>query len=737
MAGPRSLSSKRLHALAAAVAVCASLLPHGAAQALTLGRIEVQSAQGEALRAEIDLLDITAEEAASLRVRLAPEEMFSSAGLALNPALSGMQVSLEKRENGRLYLRLSTPDRVTDAFVDVILEVQWSSGRLLRDYALLLDPVRNATAAHLQPLAPVTTPSSDGQSAPSQRGAEEVASSTSRRVEYGDTASRLAADHRQADASLDQILVAMLRGNPAAFVDGNVNRMKAGALVEMPTAPEAQAIAPGEARQIIAAQSRDFNEFRRRLAGGAPVAAPETDERQSSGQVQGAVQEQQNASTPVDKLLLSKGALAARDAEEDRIAQQRQANDTATRVAELSRNIEELAQLRAAAAGSAASSPVSNVLSPTEASAALAGPALTTTLPSSAPDSLLIASLIKEPLAVPVAGGLLALLAALGFLVSRGRRQHHIESQDSSFFQSRQEPAPYFASGSERVAAVVVGGGREQGGSPQDALDVDPLAEADVYLAYGRDMQAEEILREALPGSPHRLAIILKLLEIHARRRDTEGFEALALDARELTQAQGPQWAQVCEMGHVLDATHPMFQSHGDAEQGWSAATATKTELDLDLNAGARQPSATAPGEALDFDFSFPPEMAARIAASTHRPRPPAVRVDEHGDEHRDDFDDDTPLTTAQSQPALGKQVLRPRIDWDALNLDMDSPDEEIDPGTTTPADDTRLEEQLSRAIQLCETGEVTAAQSLAAEVAAKAGSPLKDRAIRFLATLS
>jgi pilus assembly protein FimV len=703
-----------LHALAAAVALCTSLAQHGAAQALTLGRIELQSALGEPLRAEIDLPQITPEEAASLRVGLASADIHRAAGMPLNPALINLQIRLERRAQGGAVLVLSTPNRLNEPFIELIVEAQWAAGRMLRDYSVSLDTSKSATSAAAPSLLAATTPAplagvpapaeptraqppaasepadtAAGRTPPSppvapQANATAEAGPVQRiRIQYGDTASKIAAVHRPAQVSLDQMLVAMLRGNPAAFVDGNVNRMKAGALIDIPTSSDAQAIAPEEARQIIAAQSRDFNEFRRRLAAEVPVAAVEPNDRQSSGQVQGEVKEVRSTGAPVDKLMLSKGAVAAKDAEEALIAQQRQANDAAAQVAELTRNIEELAKLSAAAPGGSA---------PAEAPqgqgqpAALGGPELATQLPASAPaeqaraESSLIASLTKEPLVLPVATGLLALLAGMGFLVSRRRRPHKREHLDSSLLHSRQVPDAFFETGRSQpipagqapgaVASMAVGAGT------LDLQDVDPLAEADVYLAYGRDMQAEEILREALAGSTQHLPIVQKLLEIHAKRRDTEGFAALAQDARELTQGEGPPWAQICEMGRALDATNPLYRTDGRAGGEASSTTDIGCDLDLDLNAGAPRPPAPST-DAVDFDFEFPPEMTARIAASA-QPQSPPPALDKEADEPLSDDDDMGEPPAANSPPPMhGAQGLPPNINWGVLNLDIGLPAKE------------------------------------------------------------
>jgi pilus assembly protein FimV len=105
--------------------------------------------------------------------------------------------------------------------------------------------------------------------------------------------------------------------------------------------------------------------------------------------------------------------------------------------------------------------------------------------------------------------------------------------------------------------------------SQLDAIgDVDPVAEADVYLAYGRDLQAEEILKEALRSTPDRLAIRTKLLEVYAKRRDTKGFEQLAVQLYGLTGGRGDDWARAQEMGLSIDPENPLYQPGGQPALG-------------------------------------------------------------------------------------------------------------------------------------------------------------------------
>jgi pilus assembly protein FimV len=92
---------------------------------------------------------------------------------------------------------------------------------------------------------------------------------------------------------------------------------------------------------------------------------------------------------------------------------------------------------------------------------------------------------------------------------------------------------------------------------------VDPVAEADVYLAYGRDLQAEEILKEAMRSNPERLAIRTKLLEVYAKRRDTKGFELLATQLFALTRGEGEDWAKAQELGQQIDPENALYQPGG------------------------------------------------------------------------------------------------------------------------------------------------------------------------------
>lgn len=695
---PRKASSPwRAHAIALAAALSLAL-PTQDAFALALGRVSVQSTLGEPLRAEIDVPQITADEVASLRATLASPDAFRAAGMERSAALAELQINLQQRANGGYFLRLTSERVVSEPFVDLIVEATWASGRIVRDYTLLFDPpaARPAApvAAQVAPApAPAAAPApasaapapAPAPAAPTATAAPAPAPAANRppaartvTVQSGQTAGRIAAANKPPAVSLDQMLVALLRANPDAFIGGNVNRLKAGAVIDLPTQEQATAISAGEARQTVVAQSRDFGEFRRRLAEGAATTAQTSEpaSRQAAGRIDAQVQDKKPSAATPDRLTLSKGTVEGRvpadKSAEERIARERADQDMSTRLAELNKNIAELNRLGAAsgaapaasaaapAAGvgvtgaapvaSAAASPASAAAATASAAAptaSMAAPAASTASPASAAapvsapasrpsapaaaDSGVLGFLIDNPLVPAAAGGVLALLA--GLVALRLRRRKESPPIDSSFLESRLQPDSFFgASGGQRIDTAEDNAGTSMVYSPSQidaAGDVDPVAEADVYLAYGRDLQAEEILKEALRANPQRVAIHTKLLEIYARRRDVQAFEMLAAEAHALTGGAGPQWNHVATLGLDLDPANPLYQ--GGSELAPAGAGAPPT-LDADEPDTERVPlpdlegpvslpadagPSTQPLSSAEVDEA---EEAQALAAATHAP---------------------------------------------------------------------------------------------------------------------
>ena len=929
----------RVCVLTSAVALLGSLA-NFQAYALGLGRITVQSALGEPLRAEIDIADINAGEASSLKASVASADVFRAAGMEYSPSVSDLQISLQKRADGRFYLRLSSTRAVMEPFVDLILEANWSSGRIVRDYTMLFDPPNlrqssNASAAGVitapvltRPvmpatvLAPAAPPAASSSIAsnptrppPAKTTARPpvakappaevipaepravVASGQKFTVKPGDTAGKIAAQFKPASVSLDQMLVALLRSNPDAFTGGNINRLKSGGVLDIPDANAAGAVSVTDASTTIVAQSRNFNDFRRKLAENIPATQVGSANREAGGKVQAKVEDRAPVAATPDKLTLSKGAVKAQTAAEDKIAKDRQAKEASDRVTELTKNIGDLNKLSGApaaggavAAASAAkgvgvavikpdgaptalspasaaapattsasavklapiaiAAPLTSASAPTVAltvpptadttstmaavttasapvaasgvsasapvstssqvasapekaaapAAAVAGKTSVVVAPVSPPEPSLLDELTENPLVLPGLAGLLLLLAGFGFY--RYRQRNQPAQVDSSFLESRLQPDSFFgASGGQRVDTGNEGGatGSSLVYSPSQldaAGDVDPVAEADVYLAYGRDLQAEEILKEALRTTPNRVAIYAKLMEIYAKRRDIKAFEVIALQAFDLTGGEGPEWAYIGEMGRTLDPANVLYQPGGqqvatvDKETGHALASAAafstdtmsmpsqpqhkpasaSTDFDLDLDfsiddepapATLVQPASSAqPPEptvafkpepapsfnAMDMDFDMDMDTTKPVVVTSKAPLASASSFDQKA---ADDALSASGLTFTNEPFAPAKSSTVPAaavMDHGMLEFDMGSLSLELDgPATESPASavessaasaEDPLDTKFALAEEFRALGDMDGARVLAEEVLMHATGALKSKAQAFLNAL-
>jgi pilus assembly protein FimV len=442
-------------------------------------------------------------------------------------------------------------------------------------------------------------------------------------VKSGDTLSKIAAATKPEGVSLDQMLVALFQGNRDAFNGGNMNRLRAGKILNIPNAETAAAVAPAEARQVVVAQARDFNAYRSKLAA-AVAATPSKEEaakQEDQGKIAPKVADKPTAGEPVkDKLEVSRTE-AAKDAkalqgritalEEDLVARERALKEANSRVADLEKNLVDLKKLaelksqagaqmqkQAEAAKPAAPAkpeplakapepapvePPKPAEPPKAAEAAPVPPVAEAPKPAEPPPAKKPPVQVEAPSPAPAepsfiednpalvygGGGLVALL--LGYLgLSAWRRK------------SRGEEAPTTASRlseGDLMANSVFGttGGQAVDTSASIQTDfsqaslssidtdegVDPVAEADVYMAYGRDAQAEEILVDALKTDPSRLAIYLKLLEIYSGHKNLAKFEKVATDLRGQTGGAGPDWEKAAAMGRSVDPGNPLYAGSG------------------------------------------------------------------------------------------------------------------------------------------------------------------------------
>jgi len=741
----------RRHPLKSALLAAALLTLSSGTLAAGLGRLTVMSTIGEPLAAEIEL-SATPEELASLSARMASPEDFHKQGIEFQPALNSVRLSVERRADGRPYLRLYSDRPFNEPFLDVLIELNWAAGRVRREYTALLDPpaaMRHPPVAVAPTEAPqVTAPKivvspvesvaseakpTSGEAASAKAippRAEIEGEKAGRMVQRGDTLAKIAREMQPEGVSLEQMLVALLRSNREAFVDGNMNRLRTGRILRQPQAEEVQAVDPAEARRIVVAQAADFNAYRQKLAGAVAgeEARPDLARREAAGRITPKVEEKLPPPAGKDKLEVSRTE-QARDAEaskriaaleEDLVAREKALREANERIALLEKNLSDLkklvemksapgAQIQAQAeAAKAAATPAEPPLKAadaietpvaTEPPAAGAAPAEAAKTPAdeakpaaeAAPGGVEPAAATPPAPAKPAApakppapvapppepsfleenlflvvggGGLIAgLLGFLGYRAWRRRKEMAAPAHSEMGAVMTADGAYPSTSGQ----SIDTGGPSIQtdfGPGAASGIDadegVDPVAEADVYMAYGRDAQAEEILLEALKNEPTRQAIHMKLLEIYSARQSAKQFETVARDLHDLTGGRGDDWEKAAAMGRALEPTNPLY--------GGAAAAAAPPDLGATVvTTASLEETVVSPGE------------LAKVAASAEfkASEPPVSAIPE---EVSIEFDLDSPAAETATPAKAGEEVMS--LDFD---LDVGSPAAET-PGQTKPA---------------------------------------------------
>jgi pilus assembly protein FimV len=294
-------------------AVALLLALPSAAFALGLGDIHLLSPLNSPLDAEIELVDVAPDEANTVQAQLASRETFARQGLDWPGFLAGVQVRTMRTSDGRMVIKLKSTDPISEPFITVLVEVNWSHGRVVREYTMLLDPPVYAPGQSAGASAPVSAPSTgsgtregsiprSAASSPSPppapaaeapapsatppgpaasaspgagsaaraSGAAEGAGST-HVVRRGETLSQIAAAAAGESASSPRArswMLAIYQGNPRAF-DQNMNVLRTGAVLRMPDNAAVSAVSPGEALSEIRRQTAAW----RAASGAAPESA--------------------------------------------------------------------------------------------------------------------------------------------------------------------------------------------------------------------------------------------------------------------------------------------------------------------------------------------------------------------------------------------------------------------------------------------------------------------------------
>jgi pilus assembly protein FimV len=653
------------------LAVLLALMPV-AANAAGLGKMTVMSGLGEPLNAEIEIA-ASKDELSSLTARIAPPETYAEQNIERTASLNTVRVELSRKADGTPVLKLSSSQPVNDPFLDMLIQVDWPTGRLLREYTALMDPPGYGDrAAGASPEVTAETKQLPATASPSKKnGTKNVTLATAPRAEpsapapdtyvtkRGDTLRNVARRMQVEDVTLEQMLVGLYQSNRSAFTGDNMNQLKVGQIIRKPRDEELRAIDPQEAVQEVRLHTTNWHAYRNDVAQAVSQsqAAPSDSQAQSSGGRITTRTEDQAAPLPEgprDVVKLSRSEVAGdqkvaaagtgsgvaddklRALEEESTAQDKAIAEVNERIAFFEKQIQDmqklllvqnqiLAELQKGKPVDGAQlpepAPAPDTAQPEQQSAeapqAAQPPAPKPTPAPAEPAPSLLDDLLQNPMLLPAGGGILAILLG-GWLLLRRQRRKNLDSFEKGILTSSGLKTDTVF-GTTGGAAVDTGDttfmtdfSHRHGDGMIDTSDVDPISEAEVYMAYGRDAQAEEILKDAIAKEPKRYELHLKLLEIYANRKDAAAFETLAGELYGTLGNNDPTWLKVAEMGRALEPDNPMYAPAGeqpatsstDVAQGVAGVASAAATATVAVQ--AEEPAEEQPQDnSLDFDLGM------------------------------------------------------------------------------------------------------------------------------------
>lgn len=830
-----------------------------------LGKLTVFSALGQPLRAELELSAVSKDELDSLATRLAAVEAFRQANIEFNPVLLQLRFVLDRQVASRPVVRITSVQPVNEPFIDMLVELNWNNGRLVREYTFLLDPpeLKATVAESIAPAAvavpaarePASTPSGTLASAESEKKAAKPGKAAVKqetpaqapkaeapaavapeekkefpwppeeqmegngqevKVKSGDTLGKLALQLKPENVTLDQMLVALFDNNAQAFDGKNMNRLRSGAILKVPGAETLVAVNAKEARRQVVAQTTDFNAYREKLAGAVASSATATTKaaeagRETSGKITAKVEEQAPVKTESkDKLTLSKSGSvvagktdvkagsssneAANRAAEEKIAKEKALKEAESRASQLQKNVTDIqkaleaknktladAQQKAdaeksppvpAPTATPAPAPMPAASAPTSPAPEVATPVAPPVAPAPKPVAKAAPQPVSEPgffdglreNPVSLYGGLAGIAGLLAYglyAISRKRRFQKFEDSITTGSDLRANSIFGSTGGQSVDTNSVFNTSFSPSQYQPDTNEVDPIAEADVYIAYGREAQAEEILKEALKIQPERQAIRLKLLEVYSNRNDSAAFETVAGEMYSMTSGHCEEWPRVITMGLKLDPNNPLYsgvaETSDDAVADETHETPTEEIHSLNVDPLPEFPSQadsntvpmmhnadaeSAPDEVQTLDF----DLGLNTATSPADTQAPEVKLDFDLDQPNTqsnkaamdmDFQIEIPKLADSSeavQPTAAPVLDMSGID---LNLDAGSPVQSSDDQALHSESWHEMTTKLDLAKAYLEIGDKEGAQELLQEVVESGESDQITRARSMLTQIN
>jgi len=663
--------------------------------ALGLGEIEVDSALNERFKGSIELLDGASFQSGEVVVSMASREDFRRVGVERFFYLTDIEFQVDLSGDGKVNVTSSQP--ISEPYLNFIVEVLWPQGKLLKEFTVLLDPPTfsdapaPAISAPAQPVAParpvaeapraqpapptrasgtrVDLPPAQPQPAAPVRRPSSNSIVTTRDDTLWKIASRTLPSNR---VSVNQHMLAIQRTNPSAFIRNNINLIKAGYTLDIPTEQQALSVTTADANLDVAAQTRDWrsgattpqvasNELRSdasdepapqlgsQLDATQIDAAPSTGPERSQGQVRIVANTGELASgtatgvdQSVNQLIEEKETLGRQvdeltyqlDREKDIAVNQvtvkdRQLEVKDAEIAHLQEQMKEIREQLATAAENQNQSPK--------------------------PDPADVPWWMSPLVLFGVIGVLI--LALVGVLIGMRRSQsnqaelYEPDYVDEYDDEAPAEAAPVSAADEETAEPFVSDIDAEEeddddyeeeeqegkevltdvANAEDDQQPVEPpsgatqtgdvIGESEIYIAYGRYGQAASLLGGVLNSEPDRWDVRLKLLEVFAESQDEENFASHAqyivdnCDDEDVLMACRDLEAQLESAqpdDSIQDEESPTALQQLD--DGGLEADADTSEPEAVLNIDeldSSEDELTAEETGLDFELEFDAELEA------------------------------------------------------------------------------------------------------------------------------
>jgi len=592
-----------------------TLLAPMSAHSLGVGDIKLHSALNQKLNAEIALSLSAGEELADIKISLASPDKFDQAGIAWSSFLSKVKFEPILKANGQVVIKVTSHEAVQEPFLDFLVEVSWPKGDIFKEFTVLVDPpvvylqsaIETPTISATQPTVSAVKTNAVVENDFSSLAVDGEYGPTNRSDSLWKVAEKV---NTYNDVSVEQMMMALYKANPRVFYKKNVNALMAGKSLKIP-----------EKSEIVRLSKKQANtEFYNQMAvwEGKAIAEPEaqlaSEDTKSSNQL---------TLVPPTEELIGSDALSADASDIDTLGLKTENQELQERLANLEKQFVIMQEMLAikdqqlTAIQNAQIVPESqheeqealNVTDVNVTDPSLVQESLVTESPVITPTVTPEKNVVTEPskqtplpevnkpaVAPPVVsvteesesssfnysylgfglGGLV--LVGLALLLWR-RRQAEEEINDNSMFASSSEiilptveeelSVPVFDETPSYDVGTVGESSFLSEFTPSDfdvfesdQAEVDPSSEADVYLAYGRYQQAEELMRQAIKDFPDKDDYKLKLLEIFYASENSDAFAEFSTElVAEGKNSDVVFWGKVSEMGGELVPGSDLFSA--------------------------------------------------------------------------------------------------------------------------------------------------------------------------------